>query len=66
MKLSTRIAAARRQLLQMQEDYPLFLKRIEDSTPEQTALAIYVYENAFAESVQNLVELERERQAEPS
>ncbi|MGE5322864.1 MAG: hypothetical protein ACM3SW_08380 [Actinomycetota bacterium] len=65
MKLSTRIAAARRQLCRMQEDYPLFLKRIKDHTPEQTALAIYVYEDALADSVQNLEDLERERQAEP-
>lgn len=65
MKLSTKIAAARRRLRRIQEDYPSFLKRIEGYTAEQKALATNVFEKLLVAAKQELEELEGEQHSQP-
>jgi len=64
MDLPTRIAAARRQLRRLQEDYPLLLKRIESHTPEEKALAVKLFEQSRADVTTELEKLEREAKAQ--
>ena len=57
MKLSTRIAAAKRQLRRMEEHRPRFLEAIANYTPAQQAMAIEVFDRALAETQSELDQL---------
>jgi hypothetical protein len=46
MKMSIQIAALRRRIKRLEEDWPLFLQRIADYTPRRERLAIRTYELA--------------------
>jgi hypothetical protein len=47
MKRSVQIEALRRNIKRAEEDWPLFLKRIADYTPEQQQVAIRVYKSSL-------------------
>lgn len=66
MKSSTRIAAAKRRLRRIHEDYPLFLKRIECYGPEEKALAISVFEKSLIAAREELEELEDGQDLSPA
>ena len=53
----TRIAAARRKLRQIRKDKPFFLKRIEEFTPEQKALAMTLFNRSLNAAQEELADL---------
>jgi hypothetical protein len=55
--LNTRIAAARRTLKRLQEDTAFFLKRIEEFTPEQKALAMTTFNKGLKTAEEELTNL---------
>jgi hypothetical protein len=57
MKMSIQIAALRRRIKRLEEDWPLFLQRIADYTPEGRQLAIRTYELALQQDRAKLLEL---------
>ena len=57
MTLNTRIAAARRTLKRLQEDRTFFLKRIEEFTPEQKALAVTTFNKGLTSAEEELANL---------
>jgi hypothetical protein len=59
MKPSIQIAAAKRMLRRLEEDYPHFLNRIADIGEEERALAIRTFEQALSQAKQKLEELQR-------
>jgi hypothetical protein len=64
MKLAIRIAAVQRRLKRMEEDHPLFLKRIEEYTSEQKILANQVFDRALQKLKDELAQLRSERDQE--
>lgn len=57
MTLNTQIAVARRRLKRLQEDRTFFLKRIEEFTPEQKALAMTTFNKSLAAVEEELANL---------
>ena len=55
--LSTRIASAERRLRRMEEDRPLFLKRIAAQTQAERQLAIRAFDETLKKMKQELNEL---------
>jgi hypothetical protein len=49
MKKRIEIAAARRKIKRMEDDWPLFLARIAQYTPEEKQVATKAFETALAE-----------------
>jgi hypothetical protein len=54
MKLSIKIAAARRRLRRMEVDRSFFLKRIEEYSPEQKILAIKGFDRTLEQMKEEL------------
>jgi hypothetical protein len=54
LSLSTRIAAAKRLVLRIEEDRPLFMKRIADYSEVERALAIKCFEDSLSSAKGNL------------
>jgi hypothetical protein len=54
LSLSTRIAAAKRMVCRIEEDRPLFLKRIADNSDEERKLAIKTFEDSLRSAKQKL------------
>jgi hypothetical protein len=54
LSLSTRIAAAKRMVHRIEEDRPLFLKRIADYSDAQRKLAIKTFEDSLRSARQKV------------
>ena len=61
MKLGVRIAVAKRLLQRIEEDQPLFEKRIEQFTDRQKILARALFQKIFHDARKDLGELVAER-----
>jgi hypothetical protein len=57
MKRNIEIAALRRRIRRIEEDWANLLKRIASSTPEERKLAIRIYEYALQQDRAKLVHL---------
>ena len=57
LSMSVRIASAKRRMRRMEEDRPLFLKRIAEYTESERHLAIQVFEEGLRKLKQELDDL---------